>query len=93
MAYSHFTLESSLSEFGLSMSTNGSLFENVPAIPIGPSVGYTLETMGQLALTVNTEKARSEWLIAPVIGEVWVRARHTICLLSGVDFRSTKRRA
>lgn len=90
MAFSNFTLESAVNEFGLSMSTSRSLFENVPPIPIGPSIGYTLETMGQLALTVNTEKARSEWLIAPVLGEVWVRARHTICLLSGVDFTVDK---
>jgi hypothetical protein len=90
MAFSSFTLESALTEFGLSMTTSRSLFDNVPPVAVSPSTGHVLETMGQLALTVNTEKARSEWLIAPVLGEVWVRARHTICLLSGVDFTVDK---
>ena len=90
MEFGNFTLESALNDFGLSMTTTRSLFAHVPAIDIGPSVGHMLETMGQLALTVNTEKARSEWLIAPVLGEVWVRADHTICLLSGVDFTVDK---
>ena len=86
MAFSNFTLESALTTFGLTMTTARSLFEQVPPVAIGPAVGHTLSTMGQLALRINTEKARSEWLIAPVLGEVWVRAHHTICLLSGVDF-------
>jgi hypothetical protein len=90
MAFSNFTLESAINDFGLSMTTSHSLFENVPPVPVGPSVGHMLETMGQLALRVNTEKARSEWLIAPILGEVWVRAKHTICLLSGVDFTVDK---
>jgi len=90
MEFSNFTLETALNDFGLSMTTSHSLFDKVPAVAVGPSVGHILETMGQLALRVNTEKARSEWLISPVLGEVWVRARHTICLLSGVDFTVDK---
>jgi co-chaperonin GroES (HSP10) len=90
MAFSNFSLETAVNEFGLSMTTSQSLFTDVAAIDVGPSVAHMLETMGQLALRVNTEKARSEWLIAPVLGEVWVRARHTICLLSGVDFTVDK---
>lgn len=86
MAFSSFTLESALNDFGLTMTSSESLFAGVPAVAVGPSVGHVLNMMGQLALRVNTEKARSEWLIAPVLGEVWVRAKHTICLLSGVDF-------
>jgi hypothetical protein len=90
MAFSNFTLETAILNFGLTMSTSQSLFETVPPVPVGSSVEHTLEKLGQLALTVNTEKARSEWLIAPVLGEVWVRAKHTICLLSGVDFTVDK---
>lgn len=86
MTYSDYTLESAVTEFGLTLTTSESLFAEVPAVEVGAAVRYTLDTVGQLALRVNTEKARSEWLIAPVLGEVWVRARHTICLLSGVDF-------
>jgi hypothetical protein len=84
--FSNFTLLSALRDFGLTMTTSEPLFAEVPPVPVGPAVEHVLQSMGQLALTVNTEKARSEWLIAPILGEVWVRARHTICLLAGVDF-------
>ncbi len=86
MAYSNFTLPSALEQFGLNLTTSEPLFSGVRAVDAGPRVHQTLETLGQLALSVNTEKARSEWLIAPVLGELWLRARRTICLLSGVDF-------
>lgn len=86
MAFSNFTLEGAQAEFGLTVITSQPLFAGVPAVAAGDTVRYSLDTLGQLALRVNTEKARSEWLIAPVLGEMWVRARHTVCLLSGVDF-------
>jgi hypothetical protein len=90
MAFSNFTLQSAQEQFGLKLKTNNSLFPGVRPVDAGPTVRATLETLGQLALTVNTEKARSEWLIAPILGELWVRARSTICLLSGVDFTFDK---
>ncbi len=86
MSFSSFTLQSALEQFDLYLATNDSLFDGVRPVPAGESVHRNLDTLGQLALRMNTEKARSEWLIAPVLGELWVRARRTICLLSGTDF-------
>ena len=90
MGFSNFTLQSAQEQFGLNLKTNAPLFPGVRPVGAGPIVHATLETLGQLALSVNTEKARSEWLIAPVLGELWLRARSTICLLSGVDFTFDK---
>ena len=90
MAFSNFTLQSAQEQFGLNLTTKEPLFPDIPPVDAGPTTHRTLETLGQLALTVNTEKARSEWLIAPVLGELWLRARRTICLLSGVDFTFDK---
>ena len=90
MAYSSFTLPTVEEQFGLMVTTRDPLFRGVAAVPAGDDVHRTLDTFGQLALSVNTEKARSEWLIAPVLGELWIRARSTICLLSGVDFTFDK---
>lgn len=90
MSYSNFTLPEVEEKFGLTITTSGSLFPRVRPVPVGSEVRYTLETFGQLALSVNTEKARSEWLIAPVLAEMWGRARATVCLLSGVDFNVDK---
>ena len=83
MAFSNFTLQSAQEQFGLNLKTNEALFPGVRPVAAGASVHANLETFGQLALSVNTEKARSEWLIAPILGELWVRARRTICLHSG----------
>src|SRR6266852_1499345 len=90
MGFSNFTLQSAQEQFGLNLKTNAPLFPGVRPVAAGPTVHTILETLGQLALSVNTEKARSEWLIAPVLGELWLRARKTICLLSGVDFTFDK---
>jgi hypothetical protein len=86
MAYNNFTLQSAQAAFGLTLTTSQPLFAGVPPVDVGPVTRHVLASLGQLALRVNTEKARSEWIIAPVLGELWVRARHTICLFSGVDF-------
>ena len=90
MAFSNFTLQSAQADFGLTITTSRPLFADVPPVDPGPAVRHVLDTTGQLALTVNTEKARSEWLIAPVLGEMWARTRHAVCLLSGVDFSVDK---
>src|SRR5262249_10367533 len=38
------------------------------------------------AVATNTEKARSEWLIAPLLGEMWRHDESRISVLSGVPF-------
>lgn len=86
MAFSTFTLESAVGDFGLILRTDGPLFADIPPVEAGPALRYVLETHGQLALSVNSDKARSEWLIAPVLGEMWVRARYKLALYSGTDF-------
>jgi hypothetical protein len=90
MAFGNFTLPSAVEQFGLTM-TSRSLFGGVPSVDAGPVVRQFLATFGQLALGINTEKARSEWMIAPVVGELWVRSRDGgVYVLSGVDFTVDK---
>jgi len=90
MAFSNFTLQSAQEQFGLDLKTKEPLFPGVLPVDAGPLIRRNLETLGELVLSANTEKARSGWLIAPILGELWVRARKTICLLSGVDFNFDK---
>jgi hypothetical protein len=85
MAFSNFTLPSVLEKFGLTMSSR-SLFDAVAEVQISGDLQRSLKKFGQLALRINTEKARSEWLIAPLMGEVWARCENDIYVLSGVDF-------
>jgi hypothetical protein len=49
---------------------------------------HTLSIGSKLALTINSEKARSEWLIAPILGEFWGRYDGRISLFSGVEFNA-----
>jgi hypothetical protein len=86
MAFGNFTLASAASDFGLTLTTSEPLFDGVPPVDPGEGLRQSLARFSPLALKVNTEKARSEWLIAPVLGEMWARAWRTIYLLSGVDF-------
>ena len=90
MAFSNFTLQSAQEQFGLNLITSEPLFAGVRPVDIGTEVRRNLDVFGELALSVNTEKARSEWLIAPVLGELWLRGRRTICVFSGVDFTFDK---
>jgi hypothetical protein len=39
-----------------------------------------------LALAVSTEKARSEWIISPILVEVRQQSTHALSLFSGTDF-------
>ena len=39
-----------------------------------------------LALAIHTEKARSEFIVAPILGEVRRLLRHRVSLFSGVQF-------
>jgi hypothetical protein len=86
MAYSDFTLPQVLQTFQLTLQTRPDLFADVPHAPIPPFLRDFLAQNTNLALAVNTEKARSELLIAPVLAEVWQRGRGQIAYFSGVDF-------
>jgi hypothetical protein len=46
----------------------------------------TLQETVDLAVAINTEKARSEMIIAPVLLELRRKLKHQISLFSGVDF-------
>ena len=84
MAFSDFTYPSVLTEFGLT-ERGAYLFPGVP--PVAPSAAFNarFDRNTQLAVLINTEKARSEYLIAPVLGELW-EPNTRIGLHSGVEF-------
>src|SRR5688572_12562326 len=86
MSYSDFTLPRVQADFGLTVDTTHDPFARVPPTPVGPVLQQTLERQAPVALMGNTEKARSEWLIAPLLGELWVRSGRRISVLSGIEF-------
>lgn len=86
MPYSSFSLASARDAFGLTLQEGHSLFADVS--PVTPSV--SLQTMLSdyipLATAISTEKARSEFLIAPILAEVRRQFHNQISLFSGTEF-------
>ncbi len=86
MAYSNFTLSDITKKFNVTLSETSDLFVDVPEIPIRPEFQAQFNTTLPLALATSTEKARSEFIIAPVLVELWLLQDRKIGLLSGVEF-------
>ena len=86
MAYSDFTLRSVKTQFSLTIEETADLFSDVPEIAPRPEFMARLKETSPLALAIGSEKARSEFLIAPVLSEMWFLANRRAALFSGIDF-------
>jgi hypothetical protein len=86
MVFSNFTLPEIRRRFGLTITLVDDLFATVPVRSITARLAETLEENVPLALAVNTEKARSEFIVAPVLTELRRLMDHQVSLFSGVDF-------
>ena len=71
MAYSNFTLETVKKEFQLELVELAGIFAEIE--PVVPSTLLTTMLVKKvpLATTINTEKARSELIVADVLFELW----------------------
>jgi hypothetical protein len=86
VAYSDFTLEAACAAFSLDLNEENDLFADIPAVAIGPHLRAHLDEYVPLATSIHTEKARSEFIEAPILGEVRKLMHHKISLFSGTDF-------
>ena len=86
MAFSDFQYPDVLKQLGLTFASASDLFASVPSVSAGPRLIADLPAFSRLALASGTEKARSEWLIAPVLGDAWARYDGRISLYSGTGF-------
>ncbi|KKI98956.1 hypothetical protein [Prochlorothrix hollandica] len=86
MAYSDFKIESLVKQFSLDIQEITNYFGNTPVVEPGELLTLTLDRSLNLAVSINTEKARSELIIAPVLLEVKQRLQDQVSLFSGVDF-------
>jgi hypothetical protein len=86
MAYSNFTLETVISTFQLKSEITHNLFEDVPEVECSDYLRTTLDRYLNLATSINSEKARSEFIIAPVLGELKYLCQNQISLFSGKEF-------
>lgn len=86
MPYSDFTIPELKRRFGLVVDESADLFADVPAAELPPVLADALARYLPLAVNVNTEKARSELVIAPVLVEFKLLYRDRVGLFSGIEF-------
>lgn len=86
MAYSDFTLAKVQEDFDLNITEHVDFFANVPDVPSSGFLQQTLANNLPLALAINTEKSRSEMIIAPILIELRKIAQNQISLFSGTEF-------
>jgi hypothetical protein len=69
MAFQNFAFPQVVEELGLTLS-DADLFADVKPVPVQPDFLAQLTEGANLASAINTEKARSEFVIAPVLLEL-----------------------
>ncbi|MEI8305795.1 MAG: hypothetical protein WCF99_01900 [Chloroflexales bacterium] len=86
MSYSDFTFREAVNRFELTVIEQEDLFAPVVELVVSEFLRATLAENVPLALAIQTEKARSELIIAPILVEVRRILDRRISLFSGVDF-------
>lgn len=86
MSYSQFTLERVQQELSLELREDRSLFADLE--PCAPSafLQQVLQEFQPLALAINSEKARSEYLTAPILTDLRRLVPNRVSLFSGKEF-------
>jgi hypothetical protein len=84
MAFADFDLKTVVQKFGLTEDRNTDLFASVESLDPSDFLRIWLTKFAPVALGVNSEKARSEFIIAPVLAEAKLRAGSTMNVLPGI---------
>ena len=86
MSYSEFSLDKAVKAFKLITSERVNLFAENAEVECSNILTQTLQYNVPLALAMNTEKARSELIIAPILLELRRQLQDKISLFSGTEF-------
>jgi hypothetical protein len=92
MAYSDFKLKELVKQFDLTLNENIDLFATIPEVEASEILKVMLKENASLAVDINTEKARSELIIAPILLEVRRQLNYQIGLFSGSEFNVSPER-
>ncbi len=84
MAFGDFTFPEVCHDLGLTWN-EADLFSQVPALVPRADLVATLTDGAEVALGINTEKARSEFIIAPVLLELRRLLGSAVAVFSGVE--------
>jgi len=86
MSYGQFTLSKAKEELGLTYIEGHSFLPNLEPIFPSETLNFFLRDSVSLAISMGSEKARSELIIAPLLFEVWRSFDHQISFFSGEEF-------
>lgn len=86
MSYSDFTLEKVKRTFELTTAEIVDLFGDIPELASSALLTEILRYNVPLALASNSEKARSEMIISPILIDLRRQLKERINLFSGVEF-------
>lgn len=86
MAYESFTLKQLETVFGLVVTQSEDAYGAISAVPVGTFLQTAVERGRRLVVGRTSEKARSEFLVAPVLMEVCEVRNREIALFSGIKF-------
>ncbi|NET37094.1 MAG: hypothetical protein F6K19_34565 [Cyanothece sp. SIO1E1] len=92
MAYSNFTLATAKASLDLILDETQNLFAGIAAVSPSEQLTLALAENISLATAINTEKARSEFLIAPILSEVRRQLDYQVSLFSGTEFNVDEER-
>ena len=88
MAFGDFRYPDVLAQFGLTFDNIDDLFSGVGPVPASQPLQQWFPFSAPLAALVSTEKARSEWMVAPILADFWNRYHGRIGVYSGVQFNA-----
>ena len=86
MAYSQFTLEKIKIDLGYQIVESFGIFKDMPIGIVSPFLTELLGKFMPLALSIDTEKARSEFIVAPILFELKSLLKNRVSLFSGREF-------
>ena len=86
MSYSDFTLAKVKKYFNLTTVENLDIYSNVADLECSPLLKEILRYNLPLALGSNSEKARSEMIIAPILVDLRRQLQERVNLFSGIEF-------
>lgn len=86
MAYSDFTLEKIKQTFQITTIEESDIFANIPDLECSQLLKEVLQYNLPIAVASNSEKARSEMIISPILLDLRRQLNDQINLFSGVEF-------
>lgn len=92
MAYSDFTVKRVRKELGITTSSTPGLYGSVTPVVQSDLLKAILQRSGRLATLVGSEKAKSEFLISPILAEISAQLDYKISLFSGTEFNVDEER-